>query len=104
MAWNKRVMQFTRERKLDPKTFEHKQGVYARQQRPTRLEKTTADFDIELDIDFEAIFRVMGQKAAMSKSGRCIDGFVTVKARKKREVSRTIEPIPIPDYLKEVTP
>lgn len=103
MAWNKRVMQFTKERRLELKTFKQKGPYPATSERATKLEKVVADFDVELDIDFEALFTVMGEKAALNRSGRCTDGFVTVRAKKKREISRTLEPIPVPPHYEEVT-
>lgn len=105
MAWNKRVMVVKSERKTELKSFESAKlgatpGVVHRA--PTKLEVVEAEYDVELDINFEKVFEVMGRRAALSKSGRCVDGFVTVKARKKRELGRRVEPIQIPAWWKEV--
>ena len=69
---------------------------------PTKLEVVEAEYDVELEIDFEKVFEVMGRRAALSKSGRCVDGFVKVKAKKRRELERRVEPIQIPAWWKEV--
>ncbi len=36
--------------------------------------------DVHIEIDIDAVARVMGTKALLSKSHKCVDGFVTVKA------------------------
>lgn len=98
----KRLMTITKERGLEKKTFRQKGPSQATMDRATVLEKTTSEFEIELLIDYEAIFKFMGTRAALSKSGKCRDGYVTVKAKKKRELAKTTEPIPIPPHLEEV--
>lgn len=102
MVWNKRTIVVKKETLLDFKTFEQTGEYKARQERATKVERLEAEYEIELDIDFDAIFSIMGEKAAKSRGGRAVDGFVTVKAKKKRELSRVIEPRPIPAHLVEV--
>lgn len=36
--------------------------------------------DIFIEIDIDAMVKTMGRKALLSKSRKCVDGFVTVKA------------------------
>ena len=38
------------------------------------------DAVIEIEIDITSIVRTMGQKATRSKGGKCVDGYVTVRA------------------------
>lgn len=42
--------------------------------------------DLVVEIDWEAILRVMGSKALKSSGRKCRDGFVVVKARNVRHV------------------
>lgn len=107
MAWNKRRIVVKSERKFDVKDFRSEKpgatpGVVHRA--PTKVELREAEYEIELDINFDKIFEVMGRKAALSSSGRCRDGFVTVRAKKKAELSAKTCPIDIPAWWTEVKP
>lgn len=45
-----------------------------------RLVRTiTNRCQVEIVIDLQSLVKVMGVRAALNKSGRCVDGFVTVR-------------------------
>ena len=59
--------------------------------------RESAEYTITVIIELDKLFRVMGRKAALSKSGRCVDGYVTVKAKKAHVISEQLQDNPIPE-------
>ena len=48
-----------------------------------------SECQVEVFIDWDSIARVMGARACTSKTGKCVDGFVTVKrVGQPKEMSR----------------
>ncbi len=53
--------------------------------RPTEVGKQAFDVTVEVSVDWDEIVRVLGAKAFQNATGRCRDGFVTVKVLEKKK-------------------